>query len=84
MIFMPAESTSTPKDLFGFNSSVPFPHTNRPFPSFSKRREGHFHSRNSPPTERSHFLPNQPEARKYYREGIKKEQKKKKREYCLK
>jgi len=51
-------STSTSrkvKSLFGYDSSVPFSHTNDPFPSVSKRREGHFHSRNGRPTQRSHF-----------------------------
>ena len=39
--------------LFGCNGSVPFSYANRPFPSVSKRREGHFHGRNGRPTERS-------------------------------
>ena len=42
-----------PKSLFGYNGSAPFPHTNDPFPSVSKRREDHFHSRNDHPTERN-------------------------------
>ena len=60
MFFMPAESTSTPKGLFGYNGSVPFTHTNRPFPSFSKLGEGHFHSRNGRSTERSHLYQTSP------------------------
>ena len=43
------------KSLFGYNGSFPFPHTNGPFPSVLKRREGRFHSRNGHPTERSYF-----------------------------
>ena len=31
------------------------PHTYRPFPSVSNRREGHFHGRTGNLTERSHF-----------------------------
>ena len=42
------------KSLFGCNGSVPFSHTNDPFPSVSKRREGDFQSRNGRPTERNH------------------------------
>ena len=41
------------KGLIGHNGSVP--HINRPFPSISKRREGHFHSRNSCPAGGSNF-----------------------------
>ena len=57
---IPASSTSLASSflsraLLGCNRSVPFSHTNRPSPSVSKRREGHFYSRNGRPTERSIF-----------------------------
>ena len=48
--------TGISKGTLGYNSSVPFPHTNDPFPSVSKWREDHFHSRNGCPTERPHFF----------------------------
>ena len=39
--------------VFGWNSSVRFPHTNGPFPSVSKRKEPFFYSRNGRRTERN-------------------------------
>ena len=43
------QSSQIFESLFGYNGSVQFPHTNDPFPSVSKRKEGHFHSRNGRP-----------------------------------
>jgi len=41
------------KGLFGWNSSVPFPHTNGRFPSVSKRKEPSFYYGNGRRTERN-------------------------------
>jgi len=49
------QDSQGPKSLFGYNSSVPFTHTNGPFPSVSTQRELSFHGRNGGQPERSYF-----------------------------